>query len=215
MEQLTNVVSVGLNYTMAAALTADGRVIDFGNSGPQPPGLTNVIALDLTGQSNDDDSDYKVAVTGDGRVVVWGNFAPPSAEIPGAISAAGGWGHVVALKSDGTVVQWSFQNSPAPVAGLSNVVAVEAGGEHSLALKADGTVVAWGDNHFGQLDIPPGLSNVVAIAAADYQSLALKSDGTLVAWGQAPPPAALSNVLAIACGGEANVAIRAFPVPPP
>jgi len=64
LEQLTNVISVGLNYTMAAALTADGRVIEFGRSGLEPPPpLTNVIAIDVSGQFNDDDLDYRLAVT--------------------------------------------------------------------------------------------------------------------------------------------------------
>src|SRR6185436_3916242 len=61
--QVSNAVAVGLNYTMGAALTADGRVIESGRPSLQPPGLTNVIALDVSGQFNDDDLDYKLAVT--------------------------------------------------------------------------------------------------------------------------------------------------------
>jgi len=222
LEQLTNAVAVGLNYTMGAVLTADGRVIEFGRGPMQPPGLTNVIAIDVSGQFNDDDLDYKLAVTSDGWVVVWGYFVyPPSAEVPGVITAAGGWTYVVALKNDGTVVQWGFDQVPETVEGLSNVVAVAAGGTHSVALKADGTVVAWGENFFDQLDVPAGLSNVVAITASEYHTLALKSDGTLVAWGQMyfgddpTPPANLSNVIAIASSGTRNVAISALPVPSP
>lgn len=218
----TNVTAVGLNYTMGAALTADGRVLEFGRPDLQPPGLTNVIAIDVAGQYNDDDLDYKLAVTSDGRVVTWGYFVyPPSAEIPGVVTAAGGWTHIVALKNDGTVVQWSFDQEPETVAGLSNVVAVAAGGTHSVALKADGTVVAWGENFSHQLDVPAGLSNVVAITASEYHTLALKRDGTLAAWGQmyfgddVTPPANLSNVIAIASSGTRNVVICALPVPPP
>ena len=59
LEQLTNAVAVGLNYTMGAVLTADGRVIEFGRGPIQPPGLTNVIAIDAAGQAYDDDLDYK------------------------------------------------------------------------------------------------------------------------------------------------------------
>ena len=104
-----------------------------------------MIAFDVAGQFNDDDLDYKLAVISDGRVVVWGHFGyPPSAEIPGVITAAGGWSHIVALRRDGTVVQRDVDNEPEVVAGLSNVVAVAAGGMHSVALKVDGTVVAWG-----------------------------------------------------------------------
>jgi alpha-tubulin suppressor-like RCC1 family protein len=222
LEHCTNAVAVGLNYTMGAVLTADGRVLEFGRPALQPPGLTNVIAIDVSGQYNDDDLDYKLAVTSDGRVVTWGYFVyPPSAEVPGVVTAAGGWLHIVALKNDGTVVEWNFEQEPETVPGLSNVVAVAAGGTHSVALKADGTVVAWGANHSAQLDVPPGLSNVVAISASEYHTLALKSDGTLAAWGQmyfgddVTPPANLSNVLAIATSGTRNVVICALPMPPP
>lgn len=222
---VTNAVAVGLSYVQSAALTADGRVIQF-DTGDQPPGLTNVIAFDVFGQYNDDDLDYKLAVTSDGRVVVWERFEDPAwpdltFEIPGVISAAGGWVHVVALKSDGTVVYCDWDGIATPVAGLSNVVAVAAGGTHSLALKADGTVMAWGENFYQQLNVPPGLSNVVAIAAAEYHNLALKSDGTMAAWGQLyfggdiNPPAALSNVIAIAASGTRNLALVSYPPAPP
>lgn len=221
--QVSNAVAVGLSYVQSAALTADGRVIQF-DSGDQPPGLTNVIAFDVFGQYNDDDLDYKLAVTSEGRVVVWGRLGDHfSAEISGVMTAAGGWAHVVALKGDGTVVQWNMCEEPdgAVVPGLSNVVAVAAGGTHSLALRADGTVVAWGENYFGQLEVPSGLSNVVAIAAAEYHSLALKRDGTLAAWGQSyfggelTPPPGLSNVMAIACSGTRNLAlVRVAPLRP-
>jgi alpha-tubulin suppressor-like RCC1 family protein len=119
----------------------------------------------------------------------------------------------VALKGDGTVVQWDVNNPPSVVAGLSNIVAVAAGGEHSAALKADGTVVAWGANFFGQTDVPAGLSNVVDISAAEYHTLALKRDGTLVAWGRlylgedVTPPRNLSNVVAIATSASRDVVI--------
>jgi alpha-tubulin suppressor-like RCC1 family protein len=223
LDELTNAVSVGLNYTGAAALTADGRVVDFESFGERRVVVTNAIAIDVSGQFNDDDLDYKLAVTRDGQVVVWGRYEgwhPPSAEVPGVVSAAGGWNHIVALKNDGTVVEWDIENPPAVVAGLSNVVAVAAGGEHSAALKADGTVVAWGDNHLGQTNVPAGLSNVVAISAAEDHTLALKSDGTLVAWGRSyfggnlTPPSNLSNVVAIATSGTWNAVIATLPAPP-
>jgi alpha-tubulin suppressor-like RCC1 family protein len=219
LEQLTNVISVGLNYTMGAALAADGRVFEFDRLGEWGLSeLTNVIAIDVAGQAYDDDLDYKLAVTSDGQVVTWGYFGfPPSASIPGVVTAAGGWSHIVALKGDGTVVQWGVENEPEVVGGLSNVVAVAAGALHSVALKADGTVAAWGENQFGQLNVPADLSNVVAIAAAEHHSLALKRDGTLAAWGQdsfggsVTPPAGLSNVIAIASSGTKNLALVSIP----
>jgi hypothetical protein len=213
---------VGLNYTGGAALTADGRVIEVGLRSEYTPVLTNAIAIDVSGQFNDDDLDFRLAVTSDGRVVVWGVYEfgfPPSAEVPGAIAAAAGWSHIVALKSDGTAVEWGVDSALPVDVGLSNLVAVAAGGEHSVALKADGTVVAWGQNFFGQTNVPAGLSNVVAISAAEYHTLALKSDGTLAAWGQfysgeeVTLPQNLSNVVVLATSASQDVVISEVPQP--
>ena len=80
--------------------------------------------------------------------------------------AAGG-SNSMALKSDGTVWAWGFneygqlgdgryyysQRSVVKVSGLNQVTALAGGGFHSMALKPDGTVWAWGDNRDGQLGI--------------------------------------------------------------
>ena len=96
-----------------------------------------------------------------GTVLEWGSQVMPVVQ-PGTrfTAIAAGWGHNLALKSDGTVLAWGrndYGQSAVP-AGLSDVVAIAAGGQHSLALKSDGTVVAWGDNTFGQTALPAGLT---------------------------------------------------------
>ncbi len=130
--------------------------------------------------------------------------------------ARAGWAHSLAVKADGTVVAWGYNDylqTDTPL-GLSNVVAVAGGAVHSLALKSDGTVVAWGNNDYGQADVPNGLSNALAIAAGAAHSLALKSDGTVVAWGnndngQTEVPSDMTNVVAITAGDLDSVALRA------
>jgi alpha-tubulin suppressor-like RCC1 family protein len=82
-----------------------------------------------------------------GIVVGWGSMVLPYVESGTRFTAiaAGGF-HSLALKSDGTVVAWGYNDfgqSTVP-AGLSGVVAIAGGWFHSLALKSDGTVVAWG-----------------------------------------------------------------------
>ncbi|MFB9992091.1 RCC1 domain-containing protein [Deinococcus oregonensis] len=129
-------------------------------------------------------------------------------------SVAASFGTSLALKDDGTVVEWGATTFGAIPAGLNGVVAVATGYGHRLALKADGTVVAWGTDFDGQTNVPAGLKEVVAIEGGSVHSLALKADGTVVAWGdnrsgQTMVPPGLSEVVAISGGGSFSAALKA------
>lgn len=126
---------------------------------------------------------------------------------PGRVFA-GGKGHSVALKADGTVWTWGLNDKgqlgngtttntkvPAPLASISGATSIASGYQHTLALKSDGTVWAWGLNNYGELgdgtttdrSAPvqvSSLTGVTFIVAGDYHNFALKGDGTLWAWGQ-------------------------------
>jgi alpha-tubulin suppressor-like RCC1 family protein len=126
------------------------------------------------------------------------------------VAIAGGLGHGLALKGDGTVWSWGWndngqlgdgtrgniRNTPVKVSNLEGVKAIAGGGRHSLALKNDGTVRAWGQNWerqqgnenyknlYSNTPIKVShLSRVKAIAGGSQHSLALKKDGTVFAWG--------------------------------
>lgn len=137
----------------------------------------------------------------------------------------------------GDGVSGGFSDVPVSVQSLRFVTAVAAGAEHTLALLADGKVMAWGSNGWGQLGAEEeGFSSSVpvevvglggratAIAAGADHSLALLSNGTVMAWGDnehgqlgtgataeaVEKPTAvrgLTNVRAIAAGGESSLAL--------
>ncbi|NBW96213.1 MAG: hypothetical protein EBR28_05685, partial [Planctomycetia bacterium] len=162
--------------------------------------------------------DHVLIVNTDGTVTAFGDNFLGGCNVPaglsGVVAVSAGDSISLALKSDGTVVEWGGDAGWGPLfgrppAGLTGVVAI-ARSSHGLALKSDGTVVAWGDNSAGKATVPAGLNNVVAIAASDYASFALKSDGTVVAWGGNPNgeqniPAGLSGVVAIDAGPYGGV----------
>jgi alpha-tubulin suppressor-like RCC1 family protein/uncharacterized protein YkwD len=123
------------------------------------------------------------------------------------VSLAGGRGHSLAARADGSALAWghnSFgqlgdgttidQLAPVGVPSLGEVKAVAAGNIHSLALLGDGTVLAWGGNHQGQLGdgtttgrpvpVQLELNDVTAISAGWNFSLALTSQGLVYAWGE-------------------------------
>jgi alpha-tubulin suppressor-like RCC1 family protein len=155
------------------------------------------------------------------QIKAWG-FNPyfPTTNVPpnlfNVVAIASGFEHCLAVRAEGTVVEWGdVANWPTHVpAGLYDAVSAAAGGSHSLVLRRGGAVIGWGDNASGQLNTPIGLSNTVAIAAGIKHSLALRADGTVAAWGdnsarQTNVPPNLSNIVGIAAGSWHNVALRA------
>src|SRR5207249_5792610 len=124
-----------------------------------------------------------LALKADVTIAAWGENGWSQANTPDGLSnvvaIACGEAHSLALKADGTVVDWgaflvSGGAGDAHVSvnryphDLTNVIAIAAGSTHSLALKDDGSVIAWGVNNLGGINLPPGLTNVVAIVGGGF-----------------------------------------------
>ncbi|MBX3716686.1 MAG: VCBS repeat-containing protein [Burkholderiales bacterium] len=189
-----NAISAGRR----AALALSGQVYAWGqaplgdgttNSSPTPILVTTCATPTAVSAGN---NHYLVRCL-DGTVVSWGanssgqvgvgstavsqyNTAQTVVGVGGAgtlsnvTAIAAGYNSSYALRGDGTVVAWGYNDfgqlgdgtitsRSAPVAvvnvggagTLSGVVAIAAGRYWAMALKNDGTVVAWGYNGYGQL----------------------------------------------------------------
>jgi alpha-tubulin suppressor-like RCC1 family protein len=184
---LVGVTAIAAGYGHSLALVADGTVWAWG--------------FDYQGQLGDGtaDSNFHAVAT---QVVGLSGVA--------AIAAGGGVGilgslsgHSLALKRDGTVWAWGYDNdgqlgdgivgdgaggngnraTPVQVVGLSNMTAIAGGYSHSLALQGD---APYSPNNPtpGQV---PGLPNITALAAGTNHSLVLAQEpsgqGSVWAWG--------------------------------
>jgi len=150
---------------------------------------TFIIALTLTACPN--------STGGDGDL-------PPLSKVS---ALAVGGAHTVALKSDGTVWAWGWnqygqlgdgtssnRSNPVQVkdsegTAFTGVSAIAAGGSHTVALKSDGTVWAWGLDEFGQLGTGFDSNTPVQV----------KGSGGI---------GFLTGVSAVAAGGEYTVALK-------
>lgn len=111
------------------------------------------------------------------------NLLAPSAVIDSGslarkyVAIAGGGLHSLAVRADGTVWAWGYNQlgelgdgtttdsqTPVMVQGVTNAAFVAGGGYHSLVLGRDGDVRAWGWNGYGQLGTAPGSANLVPTA---------------------------------------------------
>jgi trimeric autotransporter adhesin len=118
-------------------------------------------------------------------------------------------GHVVALKTDGTLWTWGFnsigqlgdgttlsKSVPTKIGTDMDWVAVAVGELHTVALKSNGTIWSWGHNGkrlstgtTTDINVPVQTgteNNWKTIAANNNYTMALKIDGTLWGWGSYP-----------------------------
>lgn len=244
---IDGVVAIAAGIYHSVALRSDGTVWTWGDNHYGQLGYDNVSKskheyLSVPSQVASLDNVkaiasggfHTVALKSDGTVWTWGdnqfgqlghtstddltNFKPKQVDGLNNIKAvASGKNHVIAVKEDGTVWTWGFNDSgqlgyctatddcfkssyaPTQVKlsngnPLTGIKAAAGGGYHTVALKEDGTVWTWGYNEDGELgngtlvdrNIPSqlyGIDKIVFVAAGMYHTAVLRYDGTLRTWG--------------------------------
>ena len=190
-----------------SALKTNGTVItSFNNGGLVTIGgqtLTNVVAI----YSNA----YGFAgLTSTGRVATWGSgsqyetylydsdyYSVTSSLQTGCIDVFSQPNNFVALKNDGTIVAWGYQNDISAVSSsLNNIISIVSNNYSYAALKSNGSVITWGPSDKGgdtSITIVSGPfagntvqsqlnSSVVSIYATEYGFAALKNNGDFIYW---------------------------------
>lgn len=230
---LTNWLVLTGGYNSSFALKTDGTMWAWGNNAAGQLGQGNTTnrsspvqigALTIWASIG---SAFRTnfGVTTSGALWVWGSGAQgrtglgnttyySSPKQVGSLTnwlriSSGSYGHVLAVKTDGTLWAWGYNNngqlglgdtvnrsSPVQVGALSNWANVSAGqNDWSIAVKTDGTLWTWGSNVVGQLGLgnrtyyssPKQVGALTAwlLPSAGYRhALVTKTNGTLWAWGE-------------------------------
>jgi WD40 repeat protein len=221
---VTDAAAITLAFSHGAILHTDGRVTAWGGFGPAfsevPSDLrAKAISIMLSGTG--------YAVRTDGTLATWGNppfnVTPPG--LTNLVDVVATTGHVLALRSDGTVVGWNPSGGPGPLDvpdfGGKKVVNIAASGAYSAAAFEDGTIEIWGDPG----SIPEGeptfdgltpATKVTSLAVGGMTGeilAAVTADGAVHVWGtenpvaDVPPSLAGQPVSAIAVGNAHMAAI--------
>lgn len=184
-----DVVSIAASNYAVFGLCKDGTVFDSqlvngyffwkDKASVCVPGWRDIIAVSGGGRNG-------VSVAGlrkDGTVVIYDNdkiILDPNIW-KNIVQISFGGGHLVGLKSDGTVVAaGDNDHGQCNVSDWNDIVHISAGSTHTVGVKADGTVIAVGENDAGQCDVF-GWTNVERVSAGVRHTVGLGRDGNVVA----------------------------------
>ncbi|MDP2167628.1 MAG: hypothetical protein Q8J64_04770 [Thermodesulfovibrionales bacterium] len=215
---LTDVAAIAVGWYHTLAVKKDGSVWAWGwnlkgqlGDGSTDDSLRPVKVTDISdvvtvtaGQH------HSVALKKDGSVWAWGwndygqigngtiqpdRYMPTEVKgVKGVSAIAAGGGHTAAVKKDGTVWTWGFndygqlgdgttvaKSIPTKIAEISDAKGIAAGMNQTAALKSDGTLWVWGWNLKQRPEKPvphrfSGLTGISEVAAGMYHIAALKEE---------------------------------------
>ena len=197
-----NGTSSATQFNVTLTDTTPGATIYYTTNGSAPTTSSSSVASGgsvLIAQTTTQPLQAMAAASG------YANSAVASASYQVTGQVAAGLYHTIALRSDGSVWAWGYNNNGQNGDGTttqsntaeqvisSGITAVAAGAYHSLALKSNGTVLAWGLNSSGQCG-----DNTTTQRTSPVQ--VLKSNGS-------GGTTNLNNIVAIAAGQYHNLAL--------
>ena len=190
---LRNVTAISATILFSFALKSDGSVVGWGDNTRHvldiPAGLPPVRSIHVQ-------PGVVLVVLNDNTLRMWGDFVyqpPTGLVVTDAFPLVFGG---VAIKADGSIVQWIKPNSPAfpdvPTGLIATSVTTNQGGQSIVGLLSGGTVTQWGSSTLPATNLPVGLVGVVEVTIGGDFTIARKSDGTLVTWGSAATNAGIA-----------------------
>jgi alpha-tubulin suppressor-like RCC1 family protein len=211
----------------AVALMSDGSVLGWGNDSFEQT-LLPTIPEDLSSGSRarfvdvQSTGPYTSGVLSNGTIRIWGHQYLASMPMPVAnekfVRLAQGWGFVVGLRTDGSLVGWgdnTYGQTSVPALPPGVIYTdVKACWSHVVALRSDGMAVQFGQCRGTILPLPAGVSYVKA-DCQNGQTLLLRSDGTVACLGMFYPSQSVVPAIApglryvqVACCDVFNAALR-------
>ena len=226
------IVQVAAGQSFSAARFGDGRVVVWGSAGylaPLPALATGEHWMEVGGGVP-----HPVR-TSAGRIAMIGSALPAPPPLPTGITYTrvwSGYGHSVALRSDGRAVAWGLNSAgqcaiPPLPPGMRYLDGV-AGEMCTVLLRSDGLAITCGTPFGPPIPLPPLGTSYVEVRSSGNGALLRRSDGALVAVGVALPTlalppgvactsVALGNGFAAALGSDGGVYMESalrLPLPP-